>query len=54
MSKAQYRRNHTAQVAVRDEEGKILVPNGHKGRSQKGCFGKPEYSQKEKKNGTNK
>ena len=54
VSKAQYRRNHTAQVAVRDEEGKILVPNGHKGRSQKGCFGKPEYSQKEKKNGKNK
>ena len=42
MSKAQYRRNHTAQVG-------ILVPNGHKGRSQKGCFGSPKYNQKKKK-----
>ena len=48
VSKAQYRRNHTAQVG-------ILVPNGHKGRSQKGCFGSPKYNQKkEKENGKDK
>lgn len=33
------RRRRTSMVARKDREGRILVPNGHKGRSQKGCFG---------------
>ena len=37
--KADVRRRRTNAVGKRDDGGKILVPNGHKGRSQKGCFG---------------
>lgn len=33
------RRRRTKSVAKVDGEGKIMTPNGHKGRSQKGCFG---------------
>lgn len=45
MSKASRTRN----VARCDSEGKILVPNGHKGRSQKGCFGGTPNYMKERK-----
>lgn len=37
-SKAENRARKTAKVG-KLEDGRILVQNGHKGRSQKGCFG---------------
>ena len=39
MSKAEDRRRHTNAVGKRDKDGVLCTPNGHKGRSQKGCFG---------------
>lgn len=41
------RRRRTSMVSKRDREGRILVPNGHKGRSQKGCFGNGSRSSRE-------
>lgn len=42
MNNSEARQRHTHAVGKCDERGKVLVPNGHKGRSQKGCFGKPK------------
>lgn len=41
-------KKRTKGVGRLDGEGKILVPNGHKGRSQKGCFGGTPNYRKEK------
>ena len=35
----EYRRRRTLQVGFRDKDGVLRTPNGHHGRSQKGCFG---------------
>ncbi len=39
VNKSEVRRNKTNAVGKRDKVGILGTPNGHKGRSQKGCFG---------------
>jgi len=39
VNKSENRRRRTEAVGKRDKDNRIPVWNGHKGRSQKGCFG---------------
>lgn len=48
MSKAEDRRRHTNAVGKRDKAGILGTPNGHKGRSQRGCFGNNPNKKTEK------
>lgn len=42
INKAEVRDRHTDKMGKRDKEGRLLDVNmnGHKGRSQRGCFGR--------------
>lgn len=39
VNKSEIRARRTHAVSKRDEDKRISIPNGYKGRSQKGCFG---------------